>query len=951
GRDIALDQPQLDRLLDGESTILLQARRDELGLEVEDFRVNASRLTATAQGLINSTSSNLRAQVSMPSLADAGPELGGSLEATAEVTGPQNQRRLTLNGQAQDLRIGIEALDNALSGQTELTASALQTAQGFQLEDFRLANPQLSADAQGSFAQGALDAVAQVAVVDLSSIRADWAGGFQARATLREEDGARLIDVTGSGQDLSLGATGADGALTGTTQLALQASERDGVVTITEGRLTNDQMRAVVQGTYGPGVTDLTGDVNVASLAPFGPGWRGSLQAQGSFAEAGDGIRRLAVTGTGRDLSFGQAQVDGALAGETRLSVTGTEQGGIFTIDTAQVENPRLSASATGQVGAGATDVAATLNAGDLRFLGNGISGAVQADARLTDDGTTRRIETTGTASGLSLGQPRIDPILAGQTRFDVAASQGAQGISVQRLNVTNPQLQVTADGAPATGINLNARLADLGLIVPEFPGAVAVTGTVREEGPSFAVDLRAIAPGSTDLRIAGTAARDGSTVDLGVNGSADSALANTTLRTRSVSGPLAINLRVQGAPSLQAVSGQVRLTNGQLADPGLGVRLDGIDVTAGFQSGRLQIDGAANVSAGGRVTLSGPVDLTNGATDISVAQAQVVLRDPNLYQTIIDGQVRFSGTAATGQTLSGRIDLGETEIRIPSTGLGGARAIPDITHVGNQRPPVRATRAKAGLEPYPSQASRDAGMSGPPATPGRPPALDLVINAPNRVFIRGRGIDAELGGGFRIQGTARNAIPIGNLQLIRGRVDLLGSRFNLTEGLVELQGSLIPVIRLVAETERDEITTRIIIDGEVRDPDITFESSPELPQEEVLSQLLFGRGLDSISPLQAAQLANAIAVLAGRGGDGIISNLRESAGLDDLDLTTDDEGNIELRAGRYLSENVYTDVSVGEGGRSSINLNLDITQSLRARGSVGSDGGSSLGVFFERDY
>lgn len=516
---------------------------------------------------------------------------------------------------------------------------------------------------------------------------------------------------------------------------------------------------------------------------------------------------------------------------------------------------------------------------------------------------------------------------------------------------MTNPQLQVTADGAPATGINLNARLADLGLIVPEFPGAVAVTGTVREEGPSFAVDLRATAPGSTDLRIAGTAARDGSTVDLGVNGSADSALANTTLRTRSVSGPLAINLRVQGAPSLQAVSGQVRLTNGQLADPGLGVRLDGIDVTAGFQSGRLQIDGAANVSAGGRVTLSGPVDLTNGATDISVALAQVVLRDPNLYQTIIDGQVRFSGTAATGQTLSGRIDLGETEIRIPSTGLGGARAIPDITHVGNQRPPVRATRAKAGLEPYPSQASRDAGMSGPPATPGRPPALDLVINAPNRVFIRGRGIDAELGGGFRIQGTARNAIPIGNLQLIRGRVDLLGSRFNLTEGLVELQRSLIPVIRLVAETERDEITTRIIIDGEVRDPDITFESSPELPQEEVLSQLLFGRGLDSISPLQAAQLANAIAVLAGRGGDGIISNLRESAGLDDLDLTTDDEGNIELRAGRYLSENVYTDVSVGEGGRSSINLNLDITQSLRARGSVGSDGGSSLGVFFERDY
>lgn len=951
GRDIALDQPQLDQLLDGRSTIMLQARRDERGLEVEDFRIDANRLTATAQGLVSTLTSDLRARISMPSLAEAGGALGGSLEAEAVLGGPRDQRRLTVTGMAEDLRIGIEALDNSLRGSTRLTADALQTPTGFQLEEFRLENPQLSAEAQGNFTAGALDATARLAVVDLSSIRADWRGGFQADAVLREEDGARRIEVTGTGQDLSLGATGADGALTGTTQLALSASERDGVVTIDQGRLTNDQMQARVQGTYGPGVTDLTGDVQVASLAPFGPGWRGSLDAQGSFAEAGDGIRRLSLTGLARDLSLGQAQVDGALAGETRLSVTGTEQGGVLTLQEARITNPRLQASATGQVGAGATDLQAQLDAGDLRFLGNGIRGALQAQARITDDGTTRRIETTGSASGLALGQPRIDPVLAGQTRFDLAASQGAQGISVQRLSVTNPQLTVTADGAPATGINLDARLSDLGLVLREFPGAVAVTGTLREEGPNFALDLRATAPGNTDLRVAGRAARDGSTTDLAITGRADSALANTTLRTRSVEGPLAIDLRLQGAPSLQALSGQVRLSDGRLSDPGLGIRLEGIDVTAGFQSGRLQIDGAANVTPGGRVTLAGPVDLSNGAVDLSIALAQVVLRDPNLYQTVVDGQLRFSGSGATGQVISGRIDLGETEIRIPSTGLGGARAIPDISHVGSQRPPVRATRARAGLEPYPSDAALEAGLAGPPATPGRPPRLDLEINAPNRVFIRGRGVDAELGGGFRVQGTARNAIPIGNLQLIRGRVDLLGNRFTLTEGLVELQGSLIPVIRLVAETRRDEITTRIIIDGEVRDPQITFESSPELPQEEVLSQLLFGRGLDSISPLQAAQLANAIAVLAGRGGDGIISNLRDSAGLDDLDLTTDDEGNIELRAGRYLSENVYTDVSVGENGRSSINLNLDITESLRARGSVGSGGGSSLGVFYERDY
>ena len=240
----------------------------------------------------------------------------------------------------------------------------------------------------------------------------------------------------------------------------------------------------------------------------------------------------------------------------------------------------------------------------------------------------------------------------------------------------------------------------------------------------------------------------------------------------------------------------------------------------------------------------------------------------------------------------------------------------------------------------------------GPAATPpANPPRLDIVLDAPNQVFIRGRGVDAEMGGRIQLTGTTRNVVPIGTLELIRGRVDLLGKRFVLTEGLVELQGSLIPVIRLVAETAQDGITTRIIIDGEARDPEITFESSPEMPEEEVLSQLLFRRGLDKISPLQAAQLANAVAVLAGRGGEGIIGNLRNTVGLDDLDLQTDDEGNVEVRAGKYLSDNLYTDVSVGDDGKTELNLNLDISETLRARGSMGSDGESTLGVYFERDY
>ena len=133
-------------------------------------------------------------------------------------------------------------------------------------------------------------------------------------------------------------------------------------------------------------------------------------------------------------------------------------------------------------------------------------------------------------------------------------------------------------------------------------------------------------------------------------------------------------------------------------------------------------------------------------------------------------------------------------------------------------------------------------------------------------------------------------------------------------------------------------------------EPLVTFQSSPELPQDEVLAQLIFGRDLSAITPLQAIQLAAAVGTLAGRGGGGLIDGLREGFGVDDLDILADEEGNAALRIGKYLGENVYTDVTIGSES-TEINLNLDLTDDIRATGSVSSQGDTSLGIYFERDY
>ena len=78
--------------------------------------------------------------------------------------------------------------------------------------------------------------------------------------------------------------------------------------------------------------------------------------------------------------------------------------------------------------------------------------------------------------------------------------------------------------------------------------------------------------------------------------------------------------------------------------------------------------------------------------------------------------------------------------------------------------------------------------------------------------------------------------------------------------------------------------------------------SEPPLPQDEVLSRLMFNRTASSITPLQAIQLAAAVNRLRG-GGPGVLDRLRTTLGVDTLDVDGGGDGTgTTVRAGRYLA-------------------------------------------------
>jgi translocation and assembly module TamB len=407
------------------------------------------------------------------------------------------------------------------------------------------------------------------------------------------------------------------------------------------------------------------------------------------------------------------------------------------------------------------------------------------------------------------------------------------------------------------------------------------------------------------------------------------------------VQGTANFDLAIKGKPSLDAISGTVSTTDSRISVPAMRIALRKIEATAQLSGGRAALAVAGGFSSGGRVKVDGTLGLSQPFTaDMKINLVNAEFTDAPAYTTTANGTLSIAGPLVGGASLAGKLELSNTEIRLAPTTSG--RGIPEIRHLG-ESPAVAKTRERAGLV-VSEDGKQDSGSS-------RPLNLDILIDAPNRIFIRGRGLDTELGGSLRITGTTAAVIPIGQFDLIRGRMDILGKRLEMQEGRLLIQGTLDPWFRMVAATNTSNANVRIITEGTPQSPTVTFESDPDLPDDEILANLLFGRDAASMSPLQAAQLAAAVATLAGNGGDGALGRLRQRLNLDDFDLTTDDNGAAALRFGKYLSDNVYSDVELGSEGRSQINLNLDITPSIVAKGRLDSDGETGLGVFFEKDY
>lgn len=238
-------------------------------------------------------------------------------------------------------------------------------------------------------------------------------------------------------------------------------------------------------------------------------------------------------------------------------------------------------------------------------------------------------------------------------------------------------------------------------------------------------------------------------------------------------------------------------------------------------------------------------------------------------------------------------------------------------------------------------------------ATPTREAiSLDINLRADDRITVQGLGVDSEWGIDANITGAAGAPQITGQATLVRGDADLLSRNFRLTEGVLSFAGDPEQSeINMRADRTSDGITTSILVTGPVLRPEIGLSSDPSLPDDEMLSRVLFGRSPSNLSALQAAQLAAAAAQLAGGDAFSLTGELEAATGLDRLDFGLNDAGEATLSTGKYLSNDLYLEIESGGSGAPGVALEWTPLDNVELDAEIDPELGPKVAIQWRRDF
>jgi translocation and assembly module TamB len=347
---------------------------------------------------------------------------------------------------------------------------------------------------------------------------------------------------------------------------------------------------------------------------------------------------------------------------------------------------------------------------------------------------------------------------------------------------------------------------------------------------------------------------------------------------------------------------------------------------------------GSGTVSANGRLSLAADAGYP---MNLNVKLDNARLARSNSLSASATGSLNLVKNAGESALLSGELRLPETRYEIVRQ---GAVDVPHLTGV-RFKPRSGPTRV-TGDEPAPQITSAFSSVR-----------LDLHLRAPEKLYVSGMGLESEWSADFRLSGTSSAPSMAGEVKLVRGTLGFAGKSFELSDGLISFNGgqTIDPTVAITATESIEDVEVTVAVSGRAFNPQIEFKSVPSLPQDEVLSRILFGSSIENLSAIQAVQLATSLNSLRATGG-GInpLGKLRSAAGIDRLRILSPDEASgrgTALAAGQYLTDDIYVELITDARGFTATQLEVSVTRWLSVLSQAGGSGVNSLNIRIKKDY
>ena len=400
------------------------------------------------------------------------------------------------------------------------------------------------------------------------------------------------------------------------------------------------------------------------------------------------------------------------------------------------------------------------------------------------------------------------------------------------------------------------------------------------------------------------------------------------------LSGPIAVGADIGGRWTNPVIRGSLRASNARIESAVTGMAIDRLTTQARFSGPQLifsRITG--QTSGGGSINGSGSVTFSGGRTalNLSFNATQALLLNRDDVAARVTGPLRIRSDGQSG-TISGdlRLDRGRFQLGRASA----ASAVPKLV-VRNRGLDPEDVIEVADLKPW---------------------KLDLKV-AGDDLRVTGLGIDSRWTTDLAIGGFADAPRFTGRADLVRGDYDFAGRNFKLERGLIRFRGQSPPdpQLDIQAQAQVQGLDASVRVQGTGLKPEITFASTPPLPQDELLSRILFGTSITNLSAPEALQLASAVAALqSGSGNLDPINALRRAIGLDRLRIVPADVATGQktaVAAGKYITRKLFVEVVTDGQGYSATRAEYQITRWLSLLSTISTVGRSNAAVRISKDY